>query len=411
MKQLINQMRTAAAAERLPMDKLLFLLTLMLLGVGIVTVYDASYALAIEHRHGDSFYFVKLQAAWAGVGLVMMIVSRYVPYWIWKRYAVPGIMIATLLLVAVLVPHVGISVGGARRWVGHGPFRIQPSELAKVALVLYLARIASVGPRIMRNFKYGLLPPLGVISILAVLIAREPDLGTALVLGGTGLVMLILAGARPSHMTIVGALTAVVVSLFAVSKAYRVHRLTSFLNPGADPYHAGYQVWRSLLAFGSGGVTGVGLGEGIEKLFIPMARTDFIFPVIAEEWGLIGTLGLIVVFMLIMARGFAIAHASKDPFAALLAAGITIIITLQSLVNIAVATSSIPDTGVPLPFISYGGSSLVLMMWGIGMLLNISCHPDGPTVLDEDDPGRVSSYEKEYDRRWQRPRYLRYDNS
>ena len=410
LRSLMNQIRTAAAGEGAPMDKLLFLLTLMLLAVGIVTVYDASYALAIEHKHGDSFYFVKLQAAWALIGLVMMVISRYIPYWKWKKLAIPGIMIATILLMAVLVPHVGITVGGARRWVGHGPFRVQPSELAKIALVLYLARIGSVGPRVMRNFKYGLLPPLLVIAFLAGLIAKEPDLGTAMVLAGTGFVMLFLGGARSNHMVGVGAVAGLVLAIVAFSKTKSHHRLTSFLNPEADQYKSGYQVWHSLVALGTGGVYGVGLGAGIEKLFIPMARTDFIFPVIAEEWGLIGTLALLVVFMLIAARGLAIAHGTKDPFGALLAAGITVIIGIQSIINVAVATSSIPDTGVPLPFISYGGSSLVLMMWGIGMLLNISCHPEGPET-EEDDPTVVAPYEKDYNQRWQKAPYLRYDNS
>jgi cell division protein FtsW len=409
IRSMLSQIRTAAAAEKGPMDKLLFLLTLILLGVGIVTVYDASYALAIEHKHGDSFYFVKLQAAWAVLGLIVMVISRYVPYWKWKQFAVPGIMIATLLVLAVLIPHIGISVGGARRWVGHGPFRIQPSELAKIALVLYLARIGSVGPRAMRNFKHGLLPPLLVIGLLALLIAKEPDLGTAMVLAGTGFVMLFLGGARTSHMSAVGAFSVLCLAVLAFSRSYSHHRLTSFLNPEADQYRSGYQVWHSLVAIGTGGIYGVGLGAGIEKLFIPMARTDFILPVIAEEWGLIGTLTLVLVYLLIAARGLAIAHGNKDAFGALLAAGITVIIGIQSIINVAVATSSIPDTGVPLPFISYGGSSLVLMMWGIGMLLNISCHPDGP--VSENEEAEVKPYEKDYNQRWQKARYLRYENS
>ena len=186
-------------------------------------------------------------------------------------------------------------------------------------------------------------------------------------------------------------------ALFAVSKPYRMHRLTAFLDPRADQYHTGYQVWHALIALGSGGVGGMGLGEGREKLFIPEPRTDFIFPVIAEEWGLIGTLALVTIFVFVAMRGYAIAYRTKDPFGALLAAGITTLISVQSLINMAVATASIPDTGVPLPFISYGGSSLVLMLLGIGILLNISSYPDGPEGKAKDT---VEPNEDDWNRRW-----------
>ncbi len=368
----------APASVKKPMDRLLFLLTLMLLGVGIVTVFDASYALALEHRHGDAFYYVKLQALWGAAGLAVLLGAWRVPYWKWRAWATPLVSVSMMLLVAVLVPHLGISVGGARRWVGHGPVRVQPSEMAKLALVLYLAHVCAGRPRVMRSFQFGLLPPLIVMGLLAVLIALEPDLGTAIVLAGTGFVMLFMAGGRKTHLGAMMLAGALAVGGYAVSKPYRLHRLTAFVNPKADQYHTGYQVWHALIALGSGGVTGLGLGEGREKLYLPMARTDFIFPVIAEEWGLIGTLALVTVFLLLAARGFAIAYRTRDPFGMLLAAGITTMVSLQALVNIAVATASLPNTGVPLPFISYGGSSLLLMMAGIGILLNISSYPDGP---------------------------------
>ena len=185
-------------------------------------------------------------------------------------------------------------------------------------------------------------------------------------------------------------------------KSYRMHRMMAFLNPKADQLHAGYQVWHGLMALGSGGITGRGLGEGVEKLYIPMASSDFIFPVIGEEWGLIGTLILVVVFALIALRGFTIAYQTKDPFGALLAAGITTLISVQALVNMAVATSSIPDTGVPLPFISSGGSALVLMMAGVGLLLNISTFPDGPGAAERRGRRKAGPYEEDWNRRWER---------
>ena len=386
-------------AQRQPMDRLLLWMTFLLLGIGIVSVYDASYAVAIEKLHGDSFHFVKTQVGWAVAGLFGLWGASRLPYWHWKKFAVIGVSLSVFLLLAVLVPHVGIAVNGARRWLGHGAMRFQPSEIAKLALVLYLARVLAGSLKIKTRPKEGLLPPLLVIGLLAALIAKEPDLGTALVLATTGLIMLFLAGARPAHLGALLGGAAVLVAGFVALEPYRARRITAFWNPAADKYHTGYQVWHALIALGSGGVTGMGLGEGREKLFIPEPRTDFIFPVIAEEWGLIGTLGLVALFVFIAARGFAIAYGTRDPFGALLAAGITSLISVQALINMAVATASIPDTGVPLPFISSGGSSLVLMLLGIGILLNISSHPDGPAGPQQD---KIAPNEDDWNRRWDR---------
>ncbi len=388
-----------AASYRQPMDKLLLWLTFLLLGIGIVSVYDASYALAIEKLHGDSFHFVKAQMEWAVGGLISLWAATRIPYWHWKKFAVIGLALAIFALLAVLIPHVGIAVNGARRWIGHGSIRVQPSEFAKLALVLYLARVLAGNLKIKTRPKEGLVPPLLVIGLLAALIAKEPDLGTAMVLAMTGLIMLFLAGARPGHIWGIISSAAALVAVFVALEPYRARRITAFLNPKADQYHTGYQVWHALIALGSGGVTGLGLGEGREKLFIPEPRTDFIFPVIAEEWGLIGTLALVLLFVCVAARGLAIAYSTRDPFGALLAAGITALISVQALINMAVATASIPDTGVPLPFISYGGSSLVLMLLGIGILLNISSHPDGPEGPQKDV---TPPNEDDWNRRWDR---------
>ena len=400
-KPLKSARPTAEPPEKQPVDRLLIYLTLILICVGIFMVYSASYAFSIEHFHGDSFHFVKRQALWAGVGLVALLIALRIPYWHWKLSAKLGVALSAFLLLAVLVPHVGISIGGARRWLGHGAINLQPSELAKLALIVYLARAATANAKAMQDLQHGLLKPLLVIGMLAALIAKEPDMGTAIVLTGTGLVMLSMAGARAKHMTGLIGGAVVIGALYAVSKPYRLHRLTAFLDPKADQYHTGYQVWHALIALGSGGVTGFGLGEGREKLYLPMANTDFIFPVIAEEWGLIGTLALLVVFLLIAWRGFNIAYHTKNPFGTLLAAGLTTMISLQALLNISVATASLPNTGVPLPFISYGGSSLVLMMACIGLLLNVSRYPEGPNAKNKVEPN-----EDEWNKRWNRESYL-----
>lgn len=392
-----------AAPEKKPMDRLLLVLTCLLVCVGIFMVYDASYAFSIEHFKGDSLHFLKRQAMWAVVGTIALLVSMRVPYWRWRGLAIFGVAVSVILLVAVLVPHIGIRINGARRWLGHGAFQFQPSELAKIALILYLARVCAAGTKTLRDFKQGLRAPLIVMGVLVVLIAKEPDMGTALVLSGTGLVMLFVAGARPKHMAGVVGTALLCGSLYALSKPYQLHRLASWTNPKADQLGAGYQVWHALIALGSGGVTGMGLGEGREKLYLPMANTDFIFPVIAEEWGLIGTLVLLTIFFLIAWRGFHIAYQTKNVFGTLLAAGITAMISLQALINISVATASLPNTGVPLPFISYGGSSLVLMMAGIGLLLNISCHPNGP---DAGAKEQAAPGETDWERRWNSHTYV-----
>ena len=386
-------------AARQPMDRLLLWLTFLLLGIGIVSVYDASYALAVEKLHGDSFKYARQQAFGGLVGLLALWGASRMRYWLWKRVAVVLLALVIFLLLAVLVPHVGIVVNGARRWLGHGSFRFQPSEIAKLVLVLYLARVLAGSLKIKTHPKEGLLPPLAVTLLLAALIAKEPDLGTAMVLAATGLIMLFVAGARPAHIGgLIGA-AAVALSLFIAIEPYRARRITAFLDPLANKQDVGYQVWHALIALGSGGPGGMGLGEGREKLFIPEPRTDFIFPVIAEEWGLIGTLGLVALFTFVAVRGFQIAYRTRDPFGALLATGITCMIAVQSLINMAVATASIPDTGVPLPFISYGGSSLVLMLAGIGILLNISSYPDGPEGPRQKE---VEPNEEDWNRRWDR---------
>ena len=393
--------RKAPAPLKLPMDKLLLVLTITLIGIGIVSVFDASYATMVREDHSE-YALVSKQVRWAVLGLAAMLVTMRIPYWTWRKYAFPSIAACIILLVAVLVPHLGHESHGARRWIGPSALSLQPSEFAKLALVLYLAHICTVqGPRIKR-LKEGLLPLFTVVGITCLLIEKEPDLGTALVLCGTAMVMLFVAGAKGRHLGAVMAVVTAFVLVYSVSKPYRLNRMIAFTNPKAYQHDNGYQVWHSLIAIGSGGFGGRGLGDGIEKIFIPMAHTDFIFPVIAEEWGFVGAFIVVTLFLLIVARGYTVAHSTKDTFGSLLATGLTALIAMQSLINMAVATSSIPDTGVPLPFISYGGSALVMMMASIGLLLNISRYPEGRGKVDTPD-GPPKPNERDFENRWNRP--------
>jgi len=393
--------------QKKPMDKLLLILTFTLLAIGIVTVFDASYGPFLQ-QHKSPFGLLAKQARWAVIGLVALLITTMVPYWYWRRFAIPAVSAAVILLTLVLIPHVGIELNGAKRWIGPGALQLQPSEFAKLALILYLAHWCAQARGKMRDLKAGLSRPLAIMGLLAALIAKEPDLGTTLVLCSTGITMLFLAGARRRHLGTLFIAAALLVTVYSVSKPYRLQRLTAFTDPKAYQLSNGYQVWHGLLALGSAGIPGLGLGDGIEKLNVPMAPTDFIFAVIGEEWGLIGTLTLLGLFVIVAARGYTIAHNTRDPFGAMLAAGLTSLISLQTLINIAVVTSTIPNTGVPLPFISYGGSALILMMTCIGLLLNVSRHPNGRPKPGEADAAPTPA-ERDYNRRHDRPYVPKYD--
>lgn len=354
----------------------LFLVTLALLSFGVIMVYNASYPLAIE-VYNDKAYFVKKQMLWAVIGLIGMFGASKVPYWKLRAWALPALIISILMLVAV--KFVGHGALGAQRWIGYGPIRIQPSEFAKLAIVLYLAAALSLRPKIALDL-HALLRLFGICAVSIVLVERQPDLGTAVTMLLTIFIILFAAGARKrwvAGLVAVCALFAVGTVLHMGTDSYRFKRLTAFVNPNADPLKSGFQIIHSTVALGTGGWTGVGFGESREKLLgnLPAQRTDFIFAIIGEELGLAGTCGVLVMFLLLAGRGLHIAQRTRDPFGALLATGITAMISVQALMNIAVVSASIPATGIPLPFLSYGGSSLVPTLIGVGILLNISRYP------------------------------------
>jgi cell division protein FtsW len=368
------------AEKRFRPDWWLFFVTILLTAFGIVMIYDASYALAAEvstFGH-DPTYFLKRQTMWALVGVGALALGMRVRYWKWAAGAVPLLLVTCLMLAAV--HFVGHGAQGGQRWIGYGPIRIQPSEFAKLALVLYLAKVIAARPRLLNNVWGGLVPLLVVSLFVIGLVEREPDLGTAMTMFLTLLIVLASAGLKKrwiAGLLAFALMAGLGLALHKGTDGYRWKRVIVFLNPESDPRGDGFQVIHSRVALGTGGLLGVGFGESREKRKggLPAQRTDFIFAIVGEEFGLAGTSAVVLCFVFLGARGFTIAARSRDPFGALLAAGITGMITVQSLVNMGVVTASIPNTGIPLPFLSYGGSSLVATLFGVGVLLNISQYP------------------------------------
>lgn len=353
-------------------DFVLFIIVLLLLTVGIVMVFSSSYVFA-QATYADGAHFLKHQLVWALLGIAGMIVTMKVDYHKWKKWANPFFGVTLVLLILLLVPGVGINIKDATRWLGIGKLTFQPSEVAKLALVIFLTRNLSVKKNQIRHFTKGMLPQLLVVGIICGLIMLQPDLGTTLIIAGTAYLLLIAAGACASHLVGLGLLGAVMIVFAIQLEPYRMERFLAFLDPWADPLGDGFQTIQSLYAVGSGGLFGLGLGQGRQKfLYLPEQHTDFIFAVLAEELGFLGTTFVLILFLVFVWRGLKIAMKAPDLFGSLLASGITFMVTLQALLNIGVVTGCLPVTGITLPFISYGGSSLTLNLLGIGVLLNIS---------------------------------------
>jgi len=360
--------------------KLLFAtLLLLLLGLGIVL--DASFARAIQSSStgGDAYFYFKKQATWAGLALLCLFFWMHVPYGFFRRWWWLGVCAAAALLVLVLIPGIGIEVNGSRRWLGLGGLRFQPSEFAKLALVIALARYAELWRHRVQYFARGFLPAVFVVGLLGALVAKE-DLGTAITLVVTGFLMIFMMGARLWHVALLLLVLLGAGVGFLMLEPYRMERVYGWLDLIYRPleYHdnVNYQPWQGLVALGSGGPTGQGLGRGVAKyMYLPAEHTDYIFATIGEETGLIGTLFLLSLFAYVLIRGLTIAHRTRDWFGSLVAAGMVSLVGVQALLNMAVVTCLVPCTGVPLPFISYGGSSLVFTALALGIVLNISQSP------------------------------------
>jgi len=353
-------------------DIWLFFAVAALLAVGIIMVLSTSYLYAQE-RFSDGAYFFRKQLTAVGIGLVGLFVAALLSPQTYRRLAYPLLAFTLCLLILILIPGIGLSRGGARRWLPLGNFVFQPGELAKLSLVLYLAHsVAKKGERI-RTFTIGVLPHLIIGGIFLGLILLEPDLGTALILGLVLLLMLFIAGAKFSHLLLTGLAALPVLALFVIGAEYRLRRLIAFLDPWKDASNSGFQIIQSYIAFGSGQFWGLGLGQSRQKLFyLPEAHTDFIFSVIGEELGLLGALIVLALFGFIILRGLRLALRIDEPFGQYLAFGLTSLLGLQALIHMGVVMGLMPTKGLVLPFISYGGSAMVLNLTEAGILLSLS---------------------------------------
>ena len=354
------------------MDHMLLFVTLTLALMGLVMVFSAS-AIVAGNRFQDPEFFLKRQIAWLGFGVLLMHLTSRIDYQLWKKLSIPILIAMTVLLVMVLVPSLGVAAKGARRWLRWGPISIQPAEMVKLVAVIYLAAYLARKSDKVTLFRGGLLPALIIVGVLSGLVLLEPDLGTVVVMGLVTVSLLFLGGARITHLLGLGLCAIPAVLILVLGSSYRRQRLMTFLAPWKDATDAGFQITQSFLAFGSGGPFGVGLGEGKQKLFfLPEAHTDFVLALVGEELGLAGTASVTVLFALFVWRGFQIASRARVPFGKYLGLGITLLIGVQALVNASVVTGLLPTKGLTLPFVSYGGSSLVVSFVGVGMLLSIS---------------------------------------
>lgn len=354
-------------------DYFLIAAVVVLALIGLTMVSSASVAMAAQ-KMGDHYYYFKHQF-FIGIlgGGFLAFLTYKTDYHKWKRFAFPFLLLSLLSLAAVFVPGVGKNYGGASRWIKIGSQTFQPSELIKLIFIIYLAAWMSKDGEKVKKFKEGFLPFAALIGIISILIIKQPDVGTLGVIIFISVAMFFVAGAKLSY--ICSLFFAGCLSLWGLIKIapYRMNRLLVFLNPGLDPKGIGYQIGQALLAIGSGGIFGLGLGYSRQKFnYLPEPIGDSVFAIIAEELGIIGTSCIIILFIFIAWRGFKIAKKTPDRFGRLLAAGITAWIIFQALMNIAAITSLMPLTGIPLPFISYGSSSLVMLMIGIGIMANIS---------------------------------------
>jgi cell division protein FtsW len=354
-------------------DFMLFFIVSALVVFGVIMVFSSSYYDALD-KQGDAFYFLKKDIVWAILGFILMFIGSKMPYQIYKKLSLPIIITSLFLLLLIFTP-LGLELNNSVRWLKIGPVTIMPGEIAKLAVIIFSSAFLSQYNDRIKSIKNGILPMLGLIIVFCGLIIMQPNLSTAITVGGIIVGIMFVAGLNFFYLAGVLGLGATGIFLLIISdkEGYWMKRFTTFFNPFADPKGDGWQVVQSILALGSGGLFGLGLGKSIQKtLYLPEPQNDFIFAIIGEELGFIGCLLLILPFMFLVWRGMHISINAPDLFGTLLASGITIMIALQVLLNMAVVTSLMPPTGIGLPFISWGGNALVMFMFSIGILLNIS---------------------------------------
>jgi cell division protein FtsW len=352
-------------------DRLLVVVSLLLLATGVVMVYSTSYIVAMK-RFGNEYFFLKRHLMYALAGITFFVAATRVPYTFYRKMAYPALIVAIAFLVCIFIPGIGFTAGGARRWVRLGPLAFQPSEPAKLAVIFFLAYSLSAKSEKIKTFSPGFLPNVVIPGMVIGLILLEPDLGTAITLSMIVLLMNFIAGVRIRYLLMMALASAPFIYYVIRNFRYMMDRIFIFLDPWKDPEGKGFQMIQSFLAFGSGGVTGVGLGEGRQKLFfLPEAHTDFILSVIGEELGLMGVWAVAALYVAFLYCGASIALKAKDLHAKYLALGLTFMVVLQAGINMAVVMGMLPPKGLPLPLISYGGTSLVVNMAAVGILLNI----------------------------------------
>ena len=347
-------------------------ITSVLISFGIIMIYSSSGIYAM-HELGDGLYFLKRHLVFLIVGILGTMTVMAIDYRDLQKFSKPMLMVAIVMLVLVLIPHIGKSSYGARRWFKLGVINFQPSEYAKMVMLIYTADFLARKQAVIRRSVKGFLPLLTVMGMVCALILKQPDLGSTLLIASVVLISFYTAGGRTRHVAFLGVLAIPAFYFLVVNVPYRWTRIVTFLDPWSDSEGAGFQLTQSQIAFGSGGLWGVGLGKSLQKLFyLPAAHTDFILSIIGEELGFFGAFFVISLFICFIWQGARIAKRITDPFGYFLSIGIVSMIGLQAMVNVGVSMGALPTKGLPLPFISYGGSALIFQMMAVGLLLNIS---------------------------------------
>jgi cell division protein FtsW len=370
--------------RRMQYDKWILLITLILTAFGALMVYSSTSVITpvFAKKNITPFFYLKRHIVTILVSLIFLVISMRIRTKTLKKAAIPLLIFSFLLLILVFVPKIGVAAGGAKRWIKLWPSTFQPSELVKLAMVLFLAFYLST-PTFKPNNILSFLLPVGIMGIFQIVFLMQPDFGAALSLGLLTITMLVISHVRMRYIMYLSLLAVPLVAKL-IMEPYRLKRVLSFIDPWDDPQGAGFQLIQSFIALGSGGLTGIGLGQSKQKLsFLPEVHTDFIFSLVGEELGFIGAIFLVILFLMLFLRGMKIARDKTEPFTYYLASGLTLMIALQAMINFFVATGLVPTKGLPLPFISYGGSSLLVSMGAVGLLLNLSRGEEQRIIIDK----------------------------